>query len=507
MGMTVAMGSQESPPIPLKFGPQSQFDSLRELLESSGYTSKYLCERLGVSSISELENLREGPMTLEGIEKVEDVLIWLFLGRERLDRAIAGRFLSDTDMEMLGDLGLIEDAPSTNEIQSTVLLYPVESVYIVSDLPINREDGSVVSYPDAVYPPFMASAGWFLSMMPRTPCESFLELCGGTGIAALLASQFATQSCSVDITRRSTIFAEFNAALNRTRGFRALEGDLYDPVSGETFDRIVAHPPYMPATENSQIFRDGGPDGEQITRGILRGLTDHLRPGGQLFVTAILSDRRDAPVEARVRDMLGSTAHEFDVAVVTIKGLHPIVHYGGELWKGTATANEVEPQLAHLRTLGIVRMVLCTVIVQRPAESRSVFTTRRVAGPQCDWGDLERMLCWEEGATDPNLMDWLATSAPRSTSTTELLVAHRLEDEGWHHSGLWLKTENPFENQVTCGSWVAEFLRRCDGKRSAMSVLESMKDDGSVPMDAPVDEFIEMVRGLAVGGFLHFDDS
>lgn len=504
--MTAVKESHPSPPIPLKFGTPSQFDSLRKLLESSGYTTNTVCERLGVSSIFELEALKEGSMTLEGIENPGDVLIWLFLGRERLDRAIAGRFLSDADLEVLSQLGLVEAAPSSNEIQSTVLLYPIESVYIVSDLPIDRTDGSVVSYPDAVYPPLMASAGWFLAMLPRTPCESFLELCGGTGIAALLASTFATRSYSVDITRRSTAFAEFNAALNRTPGFRALQGDLYDPVRGETFDRIVAHPPYMPATENAQIFRDGGPDGEEITRAILRGLSDHLRPGGQLLVTAILSDRRGAPVEARVRDMLGLAQHEFDVAVVTIKGLHPIVHYGGELWKGTATASEVEPQLAHLRTLGIERMVLCTVVVQRPAERRSVFTTRRVAGSQCDWVALERFLRWEEKAMDPNVKAWLAAAAPRATDNSQLLVAHRMDADGWQPSGLWLKTESPFESQVTCGTWVAEFLRRCDGKRSAMSLLESMKGDGAVPIDAPEGEFIEMVRDLAAGGFLHCDD-
>ena len=120
--MTAVKRSRESPPMPLKFGTQSQFDSLRSLLESSGYVSKTVCDRLGVSSIFELETLREGPMTLEGIENACDVLIWLFLGRERLDRAIAGRFLSDADIEKLGDLGLVEAAPSTTEIVSLASL-------------------------------------------------------------------------------------------------------------------------------------------------------------------------------------------------------------------------------------------------------------------------------------------------------------------------------------------------------------------------------------------------
>jgi hypothetical protein len=118
---------------------------------------------------------------------------------------------------------------------------------------------------------------------------------------------------------------------------------------------------------------------------------------------------------------------------------------------------------------------------------------------------VERLLRWEEKATDPELKGWLASAAPRSSDTAELLVAHRMEASGWQPTGLWLKTENPFENQVACGTWVAEFLSRCNGERSSMELLESMKGEGIVPTDAPVEEFVEMVRGLASGGYVEFD--
>ena len=78
--MTAAKKHKKSPPITLEFGTQSQFDSLRKLLEASGYTTEIICDRLGVSSIFELETLSVGPMTLEGFEDACDVLLWLFLG-------------------------------------------------------------------------------------------------------------------------------------------------------------------------------------------------------------------------------------------------------------------------------------------------------------------------------------------------------------------------------------------------------------------------------------------
>ncbi len=498
---------QKSPPIPLEFGTPEQFSSLRKLLDASGYTTETVCDRLGLSTMFELESLDEGPMSVEEIRDTADVLIWLFLGGKPLDRARVGRFLADAEIETFTQLGLLEAGPSDTDLQSSVLLYPMKSVYLVSDLAVNRLDGTPISFADSVYPPFTISAGWFLSMLPRTPCENFLELCGGTGVAALLMADSAAQSWSVDITERSTVFAKFNAALNDTPRFRAIQGDLYATVGDETFDRIVAHPPYMPAMENTWIFRDGGPDGEDIVRGIMKGLRAHLRPGGYLYLTAILSDREDAPVETRIRDMLGPDENLFDVAVIHAKAFHPMVHYGAALWRGTATAAEIELQLSHLRSLGIRQMVLCSVVVRRPEMPRSVFTTRRIAGPGCDADALEWLLSWEADAAEPGIEQRLADAVPRPLDSSELLVSHKLEAGDWKPVRLELRTDSPFQQHVPCGAWVAEFLRRCDGKRSAVSILKNMKEEGAVPGNAPGDDFLQMVKGLAASGFLRYDNT
>ena len=45
----------------------------------------------------------------------------------------------------------------------------------------------------------------FLDVMPNEPCDSFLELCSGTGIAALVAARdFAKHAWATDIADRST---------------------------------------------------------------------------------------------------------------------------------------------------------------------------------------------------------------------------------------------------------------------------------------------------------------
>ena len=87
---------------------------------------------------------------------------------------------------------------------------------------------------------------------------------------------------------------------------RVVESDAWSTLEGETFDLVVAHPPYVPALSHRFDFRDGGEDGEQVARRIVDGLGAHLRPGGRFVMTAALSDRRGAPIAQRVREWLGA---------------------------------------------------------------------------------------------------------------------------------------------------------------------------------------------------------
>ena len=47
---------------------------------------------------------------------------------------------------------------------------------------------------------------------------------------------------------------------------------MYEPVAGLEFDRIVTHPPYVPVSKPTHVFRDGGDDGELILRRAIEGL-------------------------------------------------------------------------------------------------------------------------------------------------------------------------------------------------------------------------------------------
>ena len=107
--------------------------------------------------------------------------------------------------------------------------------------------------PDAVYPAVIENTREFIAALPETPCEALLDIGTGSGIAALLAaSRYARHAWGADITARAVHFAEFNRRLNgllpTLRSWKAICIAL---VEGMTFDRIVAHPPYVPAAKDA----------------------------------------------------------------------------------------------------------------------------------------------------------------------------------------------------------------------------------------------------------------
>src|SRR5439155_20466419 len=169
---------------------------------------------------------------------------------------------------------------------SPAFVYPVAGFVIASDRHDSPDGSDLVLASDVVFPALDAGTLRFLGVIPRSPARDALDLCAGTGIAALVLSRHVERVVAADITPRAGHFATFNARLNGRTNVEVVQGDLYEAVAGRTFDRIVAHPPYVPALEQARVFRDGGDTGETVLRRIVAELPRYLRPGGALYCVA-----------------------------------------------------------------------------------------------------------------------------------------------------------------------------------------------------------------------------
>ena len=126
--------------------------------------------------------------------------------------------------------------------------------------------------------------------------QNILDLCTGSGcIGVLCAKTFGAEVHVSDISREALEVAEKNITLHQLQGqVRAIESDLFQNLTGNTYDLIVSNPPYvdrqdintMPAEFHAEpeIGLAAGEDGLDIVRQILRQAIHHLTDEGLLVV-------------------------------------------------------------------------------------------------------------------------------------------------------------------------------------------------------------------------------
>jgi SAM-dependent methyltransferase len=487
------MSAPSPAPLP-RLGTEAEFLALREALDGAGYTEEAVRRRAGIERISSfpLES-KYGPVPDDPL----GVLIWLFMHGATISREAAGKI----PIALLRVLGLAVEHPSGHGFCSPVLLYPLRGVYVASDRPTPFDGQPHRPHDDFVYPAITPNTELFLDLVPFGPCDALLDLCAGTGAGAMIAVRHgAKKAWSCDLTERSTHFAEFNRLLNGLDAVVASCGDLYEAAGAETFDRIVAHPPYVAVPKHQFIFDSGGEDGEQVVRGIIQGLPRRLRPGGRFFALTMGTDRK-LPFEQRIRGWLGAAADEFDVSLTT-RRVRSLQDYTAEMAIREGSAGEhIRSWRENLKSLGVEDFVYGFVAIQRRDRPRPVFTVRRKSGARTGRAENEWLLDWEtrlasEGAA--GLLEAKLRAAPE----TRLTTGHRLVNQGWAPESFLFELEHPFDMEFHADAWAAYLLASCDGTRTGADVLAKLKNDGVLAADTPPLEFARMLGTLVSGGFL-----
>jgi len=191
-------------------------------------------------------------------------------------------------------------------------------------------------------------------------------------------------------------------AVERRRQLPPVTSDLYGSLG--SFDRIVAHPPYVPALQPKWIFFSGGEDGEEITRRIVEGLPAHLNDRGVFLALTMGSDRSDAPFERRIREWLGERGGEFDIALIVRKASNPS-DFAARKREESAAWKELFCAAGRGN-----RWSTASFIIQRRTGAGQAFTVRRQASPGRRRAPWEWLLAWRRGQ---GRSDTRETTSPR----------------------------------------------------------------------------------------------
>ena len=125
---------------------------------------------------------------------------------------------------------------------------------------------------------------------------SALDLCTGSGCLAILMAQHFPHAMieAVDLSPDALDVARINLAASGLEDrIGLIEGDLFGPLTGHTYDLIITNPPYVSAqvmatlppeyAHEPQMALGSGEDGLDITRRILKEAGKHLNAGGGLI--------------------------------------------------------------------------------------------------------------------------------------------------------------------------------------------------------------------------------
>lgn len=131
-----------------------------------------------------------------------------------------------------------------------------------------------------------------------------LELCCGTGIAAVTAArQRAAEVLALDLNPAAVRSAAANAA-RHAPAMHARRGCLTDAVEHGPFDIVVCNPPYVPAPgedvdhASAESAWDAGHDGRLVLDPLCRALPDLLAPGGVALLVHSEAAGIDTTVQA-----------------------------------------------------------------------------------------------------------------------------------------------------------------------------------------------------------------
>jgi methylase of polypeptide subunit release factors len=149
---------------------------------------------------------------------------------------------------------------------------------------------------------------------------SALDLGTGCGIQAMHASRYADRVVATDISTRALELAQFNAELNGIHSIEFRHGNLFEPVAGERFDRIVSNPPFVITPRTPGVpayeYRDGGMIGDALVAHVMTHAAEHLQPGGVAQLLGNWEYRSDTSGLERVAQWLDESAEPVDAWIV-----------------------------------------------------------------------------------------------------------------------------------------------------------------------------------------------
>ncbi|WP_307484251.1 DUF7059 domain-containing protein [Microbacterium trichothecenolyticum] len=350
-----------------------------------------------------------------------------------------------------------------------------------------------------------------LQLTRRT--RSALDIGTGCGIQALRLRRLVDRVVATDISERALRFTRLNALVNGVDGIETRHGSLFEPVAGETFDRVASNPPFVITPRVAGVpayeYRDAGLEGDDLVASVIRGVGAHLSPGG---VAQSLGNWEYREGESGLDRVRGWIPEALDAWVIEREVLDPLAY--AELWvrdggtiPGTrAYARLIDAWLDDFARRGVTGVGFGYVLLRKPL----------AGGPTL--ARYERVTGGGEAGFGPHLAaclaahDRVALLDDDGLAASVLRVAPDVTEARHHRPGeedptvIELRQGGGFGRIVEVDPGLAALVGACDGDLSVGVLIDAIAQLMEVDAEALRADLLPRVRELLVTGFVGFAD-
>jgi methylase of polypeptide subunit release factors len=340
-------------------------------------------------------------------------------------------------------------------------------------------------------------------LTPRGPVDRALDVGTGCGVQALHASRHSGTVVGTDVSRRALQLAGLTAALSAVE-VDLREGDLLEPVAGESFDLVVSNPPFVVGAPEARTYRDSGLPLDTVGARLAGHAPGLLTAGGTLVMLANWVHRSDESWQDRVTGWL--PPHGVDALVVQRELLDPAAYVA--TWLADAgergSPSYVERYDAWLTALERDRVAAVGfgfVVLRRTDAERRVTTldwphpVEQPLGPHlATWLDRQRWLAAHE--SDESLA---AATVRLSPDVVQEQLGRPGAEDPEH---VVLRQQTGLRRAFATDTGTAALVGACDGTlgvgRLVDAVREVLGDDAS----GGTPHLVEQVRVMVEAGVL-----
>jgi SAM-dependent methyltransferase len=333
-----------------------------------------------------------------------------------------------------------------------------------------------------------------------------LDLGTGSGVQAMLAAQHCDEVYAVDINPRAVSTADFNCRWNGLRNVGCRQGNLFEPVSAETFDLIVCNPPFVISPGMRHRYRDSGDVGDRFALDLAQRAPSFLNEGGffQMMFQWIETDKENW--RKRLSDCFSGLG--CDVWVLHTDTETPEAYVAGWLQTNTEKADPADAShldwLHYLEGLGVCSISTGLVAMQRSSgRANHIWFDDAPSDRSQPYGSAIPSIFasrrYMEGKTESSLLDEKLVVAP----DLRMVQESQLEGFGWRPKECELQLDSGLRycySDVDAG--LARIVAGCDGSRTVREIMDEAATGTRTQREGADSKHMSQLRELVWYGFL-----